>query len=336
MKAAALTFNGEKSRWEAHFGDYLVSYSANKQYIIDSIADGRNPKARRLGVTSVKELAAGVNGEQISPVLEAAVAEEEFSINERFEFLADFVDMVATRTIPSVIVTGEGGLGKSHTVMKALRAAGMRDKNDLVLSSDEELSEEEEDAQEQELFNRKDIFTVVKGYASSAGLYRTLYENRNKIVVFDDADSILKFPDAVNLLKGALDSYDRRIISWNTERQGEDAPPRSFEFKGGIIFISNMSKHKIDGAVRTRAMNVDLSMTRAQIIERMRQIIDDGEFLADYSAEHKNDALNFIAEHAHDHNVHTINLRTLISITKIRAAKPNNWKSRAKYALVNA
>lgn len=40
----------------------------------------------------------------------------EFNINERFDFLQDLTSMVVCGVTPSLIVTGEGGLGKTHTV----------------------------------------------------------------------------------------------------------------------------------------------------------------------------------------------------------------------------
>ena len=39
-----------------------------------------------------------------------------FNINQRFNFLQDLTSMVVRGTTPSLIVTGEGGLGKTHTV----------------------------------------------------------------------------------------------------------------------------------------------------------------------------------------------------------------------------
>ena len=48
-------------------------------------------------------------------------------------------------------------------------------------------------------------------------MYRTLFENNKSIIVFDDCDAVLKDPVALNLLKGALDSYGKRIMSWNAD-----------------------------------------------------------------------------------------------------------------------
>ena len=46
--------------------------------------------------------------------------ESKFSINQRFGFVRDMVKMLAKGDQASVVVTGPGGLRKSHTVSAAL------------------------------------------------------------------------------------------------------------------------------------------------------------------------------------------------------------------------
>lgn len=322
-KTALLQLNSKTNKWEASYSGQVFLKSASKDYVVDKIINGISNKAKQLGVTTVEEVGAAQNAfAQAAKPSDPALV---FGINERFQILADFVDMVATRTIPSAIVIGEGGLGKSHTVFKALKSAGLfsLDQLDIGDRFDEGLS--------------RKAYCVVKGFSTAKGLYRTLYENRSKIVVFDDCDSVLKDPVAANLLKAALDSYDKRIISWNAESFGSDEDlPRSFEFTGGVIFISNMPMYKIPQALISRSMPADVSMTRSEIIERMRAIVKEGEFLNEYSMSDKSEALEFIAENANRPEVKSINLRTLINVCKARVAKPDHWKRLALYAMINA
>jgi hypothetical protein len=322
-KTALLQLNSKTNKWEASYGGQVFLKSASKDYVVDKIINGISNKAKQLGVSAVEEIGA-VQNAFVAPA-KPSDPELVFGINERFQILADFVDMVATRTIPSAIVIGEGGLGKSHTVFKALKSAGLfsLDQLDIGDRFDEGLS--------------RKAYCVVKGFSTAKGLYRTLYENRSKIVVFDDCDSVLKDPVAANLLKAALDSYDKRIISWNAESFGSDEDlPRSFEFTGGVIFISNMPMYKIPQALISRSMPADVSMTRGEIIERMRAIVKEGEFLNEYSMSDKSEALEFIAENANRPEVKSINLRTLINVCKARVAKPDHWKRLALYAMINA
>ena len=246
------------------------------------------------------------------------VVESKYSINERFGFLSDMVTMVAKGDQASVVVTGPGGLGKSHTVTKALSKAGFKD-----LSTLQEYTVGEPVP--------KNAFVVIKGYSTPKGLYRTLYENRNSVIVFDDCDSVLKDPVSLNLLKGALDSYSRRIISWRADIREEDLPT-TFEFKGRVVFISNIASSNIDQAIVSRSMAVDLSMTTKQKVERMRFLLTQPEFMPESTMVEKTDAMNLV-ESLQD-TVKELSLRTLIQVTKIRKSNPNNnWKNLAEYAI---
>ena len=238
----------------------------------------------------------------------------QFSVADRFAFVEALSTMVATGKAPSAIITGEGGIGKTFTVTKTLRDLG------LVSSNDPEA----------ENTAPSKVFTMVKGYSTPMALYRTLYENSDRIVVFDDCDSIMKDPTAINLLKAALDSYSKRIVSWNSEQRGNDLPS-SFQFHGGVVFISNHTLGTLDQAIRTRALCVDLSMTADQKLERMEQIVASGDFLAEAPDEHKADALAAIKENLA--LVRNLSLRTLVQVTKVRSTDRRDWKRLALYVM---
>lgn len=244
--------------------------------------------------------------------------ESRFTINERFSFVTDMVTLLLKGAQASVVVTGPGGLGKSYTVTKTLADNGFKDVSTL------------EALEVGARINASKAFRVIKGYSTPKGLYRLLYENKDGVLVFDDCDSVLKDPISLNLLKGALDSYSRRIISWRADIRDEDLPT-SFEFKGRVVFISNLSSSQIDQAIITRSMAVDLSMTTAQKIERMRHIMESGEFMPEALPQHKNDALELI-DRLKD-TVKELSLRTLIQVTKIRANAGNNWANLAEYTI---
>ena len=257
---------------------------------------------------------AGVSTESV-----VAPVQSRFTINERFGFLSDMVLMLAKGDQASVVVTGPGGLGKSHTVMKSLTNAGF---TDISLLEDFAVGTK---------INGVKSFTVIKGYSTPKGLYRTLYENKDGVIVFDDCDSVLKDPVSLNLLKGALDSYSRRIISWRADMK-DDELPQSFEFKGRVVFISNLAGDKLDQAIITRSMAVDLNMTTEQKVERMRHLVSDsGEFMPEFDMAHKVDALNLI-DKLRD-RVKELSLRTLIQVTKIRKSAGSNWANLAEYSI---
>jgi len=222
------------------------------------------------------------------------------SIHQRFQILKDLSSMVIDGITPSLIVTGEGGLGKTHSVNQTIEQKG--------------------------LFGFEFVF--FKGYSTARGLYNTLYDNNGKLIVFDDCDSVLEDKIAINILKSALDSYDKRTITWMSKMNKNDEYPQQFDFTGRIIFISNKKKESIDSAILSRSLTVDLTMTGDEKIQRMASII--GHILPDVNLNVKVDALDFLKENKDNPNV---NMRTLIMISKMRQCNPESWKQMAQYML---
>jgi hypothetical protein len=257
------------------------------------------------------------NGHKVTQMLdqaqsEAAETQSQWPINQRFDFLSQLVRMVGQGNAVSLIVTGPGGLGKTHTVREGLLACGLKEATvDGV--------------------NGEGTFKIIKGYSTAKGLYRELYQNQDSVLVFDDCDDVLKDPTSLNLLKGALDSYDKRIISWNADMRDDDLE-RSFQFNGRVIFISNLNRDRMDSALKTRAYCVDLAMSLSQKIERMEVLAASDDFMPRASRAHKADALALIQELGP--RCREVSLRTLQAVTRIRAAG-GAWRELAEYTLTN-
>ena len=176
----------------------------------------------------------------------------------------------------------------------------------------------------------KGDYVVVKGHASAKALYRILWENRNRTILFDDCDKVLQDQTAVMLLKPALDSYEDRWVSWRVEGFAKDSDlPSTFKFNGSIIFITNMAMAKIDEAVKTRCYKVDVSMTFPQRIERMEAVL--ANVMPDVPLENKIEALDLIKQNLH--RVKDVNFRALMNLITIRETVPD-WKPLATFALL--
>lgn len=299
MQAAKIVFSKSLNKYTAIVGSKVIAKSRNQDYLVMRIAS--------MGYT----LASAPS------IAEQQKKADEFGINQRFDFVGKMVDMVSSKTIASAVITGQGGLGKTHTVLKALAESGMQ--NVTELASFEVGTK----------IQSSNSYRIIKGFSTAKGLYRTLFEGNGMVLVFDDCDSVLKDPVALNLLKGALDSYSERYISWNADIRDEDLP-RSFKFTGAVIFISNMDLDSIDQAVRSRALCVDVSMTEEQKVERMEKIIEDKEFLPEYTMDQKFESVAFIKSVLKE--ISNLSLRSLIATIKIRS-RGGDWKSLAKYVL---
>jgi len=228
-----------------------------------------------------------------------------------FKNLERLTKMVGRGIQPSLVITGGAGLGKTYLVKKTLTDMGL------------------EEAKQ---------FVHFKGRATAAGLFVTIYENADKIIVLDDCDSVFKDVDAVNLLKAALDSYDTRKLSYISTKPLKDTygdpVPRHFEFTGKVIFISNISQSKLDDAIKSRSFVADISMNTKQMFKRIEDLQDDIE--TKIPKEIKEKALTIMKKLEKQYDGVEINLRSFIKASRICAMGFEDCESMVAEQIIKA
>jgi len=228
-----------------------------------------------------------------------------------FNNLERLTKMVGRGIQPSLVITGGAGLGKTYLVKKTLTDMGL------------------EEAKQ---------FVHFKGRATAAGLFVTIYENSDKIIVLDDCDSVFKDVDAVNLLKAALDSYDTRKLSYISTKPLKDTygdpVPRHFEFTGKIIFISNISQSKLDDAIKSRSFVSDISMNTKQMFQRIDDLKDQIE--TKIPNEVKDKALEIMKSLEKKYDGVEINLRSFIKACRICAMGFENVEGMVAEQIIKA
>lgn len=242
-------------------------------------------------------------------------------IRERFDILHEMTKACVGGDIRAMIVSGPPGVGKSFGVEQEIEKATLFDR-----MSGKRLRAE-----------------VVKGSATPIGLYQTLYKysDPNCVLVFDDCDSILVDDVALNLLKGALDSGKKRKISWLSESRvlRNEGIPDAFEFKGSVIFITNLKFDKMKSqklkdhldALQSRCHYLDLTLdTMRDKVLRIRQIANDGELFKDYefSQEEQDEIISFMDENKN--RLREMSLRMALKIADLRKLSALNWKRLAE------
>lgn len=236
-------------------------------------------------------------------------------IAERFQILDLLTESCMVGNSRSLIVSGPAGLGKSFTVERTL---AQWDPNGVN-------------------------HTIVKGYVRATGLIKLLYQFREEgqVVVFDDADTIFFDDTSLNLLKAVCDTTERRRVSWLSEGKLMDDEtgeiiPRTFDFDGTVIFISNYDfDHMIEkghklaphlNALISRSHYIDLALkTRRDYLIRIRQVIREG-MLEELTVDQRNDVMSYI-ERNH-HRLRELSLRMAIKIGNLRKTT-DNWEKLA-------
>ena len=263
-----------------------------------------------------------LSGKQVT---EQKVSESETEamdrIANRFAVLDEMSKACISGDIRAMIVTGPAGIGKSHGVNLQMEKASMFDK----------------------LAGKKVRFEVVKGAMSGIGLFAKLYKfsDAKNVLVFDDCD-IWEDQDAINVLKGALDSGKTRRISWNKDSRilREEGIPNSFNFNGSIIFITNKSfdnkkaskmQPHLD-ALQSRCHFLDLTVdSERDKMLRIKQVHRDadGGLFADYdfTQEQTDEIMNFIWN---NHNkLREVSLRMCLKVADLVKISAN-WRELAK------
>jgi|GEM_PF-5964565 len=219
---------------------------------------------------------------------------------ERYEMVKEYIHLIATNALNSLYIYGPPGTGKSYTVYEALKA---------------------------ERIAYKTFSGGVKGVEE---LVRVLYTYRdNTVLVFDDFDSSMKNKEQVNIMKAALQPDPSRTITYVNNRPGpkKTAVPPQFEFTSSIIVITNQTK--IDPAIRSRSMTVNIILTKEQMMDRISKNLK--EFLPDVDMNIKLEVFEFLQDNKS--KIRHLDFRQFQFAVVNRLARPTDdtWK---KWALV--
>jgi len=239
-------------------------------------------------------------------------------IGERFEILDEMTKATVSGDVRAMILQGPPGVGKSFGVLKQLEQASLF--NDIK--------------------NIAPGFEVIKGAMTPIGLYMTLfnYSDKDNVLVFDDADGVLYDELSLNLLKAAMDTSKKRKISWSSQSLAleKEGIPDSFEFKGSIIFITNINFDNIRSAklqdhlaaLQSRCHYVNLSIDTARDkFLRIRQIFQTGELFTGHphiTRDLSLEIMDWVNENKD--KVRELSLRLPIKLAELVKVSPSNWK----------
>lgn len=238
------------------------------------------------------------------------------------------IKTVALGLKKALIVYGTGGLGKSYNMLDVLK---------------NEMKYQEYDPQKHDLGSDSYDFVVIKGKSGERDIYTKLFEHNGKMIIFDDADEAVKASGSgtnptTNLLKAALDTSEKTYVShpggMKTKKivPGQEPDkndmydvPGTFKFEGTFMAITNLPPDKMpQPIIQSRALDMDLSMSREETVELMEHIAPDMKFYnnrgdeIDIPKETVQDAVNFIKVHAKDMPIGRLNARTLQNVAVLK------------------
>lgn len=239
-------------------------------------------------------------------------------ISQRFDILSLLTKGTTAHNIRAMVVTGAPGVGKTYTV-------------------------------EQILEQSKVPHEIVRGSLSAINLYMLAYKFRKpgNVIVLDDADSIFNDEEALNILKALCDTSATRKVSYMKEAQQllADDIPKSFEFNGAMIFISNLDFQTFvdEGrnkyaqhfeALMSRSLYLDLRLhTRDELGVWVNHIAQNGKIFDRENVPQnlRQPILSFL--NTHRNNLRELSIRTLMKSCQLAKGNPSNWEIIARVLL---
>jgi hypothetical protein len=229
---------------------------------------------------------------------------QKYDINQRFSFLESLVRMVGKGFRNALVITGKGGLGKSHTIEQEFELLGLQHWNPETKTGD---------------------YKVIKGTSTAKGYFNTLKKYNDIILIFDDCKKVLLDSTIIEISKGALDTKKHRSVCWVTA-DGE----HEFEYTGRSIYLANLQHSQLDEAFKTRASVVDVSMTPDEMIQRIRFIASKEGYRTDIDEDLKQEAIKIIEENKH---CEKLSIRTFLEAMDYIAAGEENWRDLLIYSM---
>jgi len=243
-------------------------------------------------------------------------------IRERFEVITTMTEMAASGNNRAMIISGGPGLSKSYTVETTLRNWDPSG----------------------------DRYEIVKGKVLETGLYQLLWERRHprQVLVFDDADQIFFDEVSLNILKAVCDSTKKRSVHRLSlgilvDKNGGRIP-RTFDFEGSIIFITNYDFNSIiqrqddakEGKKHGRLVeHLDALMSRSHYIDTTlhnrhaaalwcNEVERQGVLLAHLNEHQRADVMEFFNKHIAD--LKKVDLRMILKLADIRQSNSPVWE----------
>lgn len=255
------------------------------------------------------------------------------SVNEKFDSLKEFIELVQQGAITGFILGGAAGIGKTTTIQDVLMEVCNKAKRELF-NQDQSNHYNPDNPPGEEFKPSKKVvgftdYYIVKGHITPMQLYITLMNNPDSIIVFDDCDSVFGSKEALNVLKAATDTTPVRIVSWESSKGDM---PNNFEFRGAIIIVTNerLGRNPHFRALVDRMHIFDMLVTTEEKVARIYSVAETNRFVDKDKGMEICDWLVGQGEF-----IDYLSIRTFVKIAQL-ASKSPRWQRLAEVTILNA
>jgi len=171
---------------------------------------------------------------------------------KQHDLLQSYIGTLVKSDIDSLVIRGNGGIGKTHTIVHTLSAMG---------------------------FKRNKHYVLITGHVTPLQLYHVIGRSATlespRILIFDDVDSIIQSKTSIALLKAALWEIEgKRLVSYHSSTSKLEGP-MTVEFKGKVIIVLNNIKQEnaFGKPLLDRGIMYDMILQPSEVIQYVETIL---------------------------------------------------------------
>lgn len=227
------------------------------------------------------------------------------NIAKHYKELRELIKTTSNKHSNALIVKSKAGLGKTYQTLQTLQ------EQNKTLNDD---------------------YIYINTYATPLEFYRTLYRNKDKLIILDDIEGVLKNKRTIGMLKSALWSTSgEREIQYRSSKLPSDLPDR-FNFDGQVIILCNelkLSGEDIE-ALKNRCLYHELNFSHKEKLEIMSKL-GNKDLGKNLNKKEKQEILKYIEKVITP--AHRFNLRNYMKSLEIYKHNPSYWKPLVKEQL---
>ena len=277
--------------------------------------------------------------------------------------LAQLVEFACKGTLKSLLIYGGPGTGKTFTIMKTIKENGFVSGQDYVKLSGKASAIEiyktlfmfRENGMVvfddlDSMWKDKDAANILKAALDTSPVREISWASNNNVNVSKWSDERKEDYNSRldNLIAGGSnDEEEEEEDEDYEEATGDDSGrkkkkdkkekpeaikyPSTFEFKGRVIFISNLKKEEFDSAIMSRSAKINMDLTPEEILQRMKSVLPHlgGD---DISVDRKQELLDHLTDMLGDGQLDTLTMREFVKGMNILRSGAPNWKDLIIYA----
>jgi len=284
----------------------------------------------------------------------AKPSEEEMrDVDSLYGDLYRLVTMACKGSLRSLLIYGGPGTGKTFTIMQAIKEAGLTKGKDYVKLSGK--------ASPIEIY--KTLFMFRKGGLVLFDDLDSMWKDKdasNYLKAALDTSPVREISSLSNQMKNVSkmsdkereeynELFDKYLEGENVEEEEDEGDedeeggkkkkakkekmkfPSTFEFKGRVVFISNLVKSEFDTAILSRSAKIDMSLTPQETLKRMRSILPSLGG-TDVSVDDKETLIQELLRLNGSGELEAVTMREFIKGLDIVRSGDPNWVSLVKYA----